>query len=276
MGENKNNKIELSLSAIMFFAPLIRNKISTSQKISPEEKNFVLGFIKLGNVNIFLLVLNILLQIFYYFYDLAILKTIGIVLISILGISLTIGSIFAISNKSIFSKDIGQKTNHKKNLLYYIPIYNIYIRYKKHNFENPNIEIKESLIFRGLLTMVAIVFKNTNILIAISILGIIKLILNINGVNLGDKYKNFINSLFEKNPEEIRSYISATIKSIFNKKTLSENLQEQKDYFRLLVKSNTKKIIFQYAIFYIICIYLLYIGYTNENILLIFATIIMS
>ena len=276
MWENKNNKIELSLSAIMFFAPLIRNKISTSQKISPEEKNFVLWFIKLGNVNIFLLVLNILLQIFYYFYDLAILKTIWIVLISILWISLTIWSIFAISNKSIFSKDIWQKTNHKKNLLYYIPIYNIYIRYKKHNFENPNIEIKESLIFRWLLTMVAIVFKNTNILIAISILWIIKLILNINWVNLWDKYKNFINSLFEKNPEEIRSYISATIKSIFNKKTLSENLQEQKDYFRLLVKSNTKKIIFQYAIFYIICIYLLYIWYTNENILLIFATIIMS
>jgi hypothetical protein len=39
--KNKDNKIEFSLSAIMFFAPLINNLINKDKNIDEKNKNFI-------------------------------------------------------------------------------------------------------------------------------------------------------------------------------------------------------------------------------------------
>ena len=286
-----NNKIELSLSAIMFFSPLIQNMLKKNKNISLEDKAFVAWSIKLWYLNIGLLLITIVLQVAFYLTKIWLMQTIGTVIMIILAISLVIWSIYAISGKSIFNSDknnINSDINNNKIdnnnitnnkleiLLNYIPLYNIYLRYKNHKFDNPDLILKESILRWSMFAIIFITAQNQVINWTILTILWVRVIALISDVDISTTMKQKINKLFKKNPEELRWYISGTIATIFNKKTISENIITQKSNYELLFKSTSKQIILEYAILDLLTIWWLYIWYMADNTALIFALLFIT
>ncbi len=272
--KNINNKIELSLSSIMFFSPLIQNLIKKKDKISTKEKSFINWFIKIGYFNITLLMITIVLQAIYYMTNNSIYQITSIIIASVLALSLVISSIYAISDIEIIKNKTQEKTennNKLEKLLNYIPLYNIYIWYKKHDFENPNIILKESIIIRWLYSLLFITFTNSKLNRLIFVILIVRIIMLINDINYWNKVKTIVNNLFKKNPEEIRWYFSGTIFWLINKKSIKENINIQKKEFEFLFKFEEKQILLEYIILFWLSIYWLYKWFVLENIIFIFS-----
>jgi len=94
--------------------------------------------------------------------------------------------------------------NKKEIIFKYLPIYNIYLWYKAHNFDKPNRRIEESILLRTLFVLVCMsgsVMISSIVLIFI-ILRIAALMSDIDFIN--NQIKQHLNKLFLKNPEEIR------------------------------------------------------------------------
>gem|GEM_PF-899714 len=90
--------------------------------------------------------------------------------------------------------------------------------YKIHNFEHPYWRAKESIILRTLFLIVAIIFQNPILSSFVLVIIIIRVASLMSGIDVLDNtIKEKINKLFQKNPEEIRCYISTTIKYFFNR-----------------------------------------------------------
>ncbi len=111
--KTNNNKIELSLSAVMFFSPLIQNLLKKNKKITEDEKWFIKWFIKVWYLNIILLIITITLQVIFYMTQIWLIQTISFILTIVLAGSLAIGSIYAISNKAIIKN---KNTDDKKTI----------------------------------------------------------------------------------------------------------------------------------------------------------------
>lgn len=140
--------------------------------IEKSDQNFLNWYIKLWYFNITLLALAIIFQITFYLKGSIIFQNIGFIISIILWISLSIWSIYAILNKEIFYNHKQQHLKQNKeslldNILYYIPIYNVYVRYNEHKFENPNIILKESLLLRAIFTIILLIFPWENTIITI-------------------------------------------------------------------------------------------------------------
>lgn len=280
MIEEKNtysNKTELSLSALMFFSPLIQNQMKKRSDINENDKNFIKWFIKIWYLNIFMLILSIWLQIIFYLTNISLIQNIGFVITIILAISLVIWSIYAISNKELIkiNKSENEKISQKDKISFiinYIPLYNIHLRYKKHNFNEPDMILKESILVWGMVSILLLV-SNEIITWFLVILIVIRIITLINGINLWEKTQKLLDNLFKKNPEESRWYIIWTIVTIFNQKSLQENIETSKNNFKLILKIEHKQILLEYIILFIMGLYMIYYGYINQNISLIISTI---
>ncbi len=264
-----NKKTELSLSAIMFFSPLIQNQINKKTNIPQTDINFIKWFIKLGYLNIILLLLAIWLQIIYYLKQNILIQKLSLLVTIILAWFLVLGVILVIIDRPITKLETKNTTNKKNNkleiILSYIPLYNIYLRYNKHDFENPDIILKESIIRRSIFSMIFLLFQNQNISWIFLTIILIRLITLINDLDRWDNIKKIINKFFIKNPEEMRWYIVWVIITIFNKKTLQENIKTQTQEFWLILKIEYKHILLQYTIFFILWIYLIYHGINKGN-----------
>jgi hypothetical protein len=95
---------------------------------------------------------------------------------------LIINSILAISEKSIFNKSNNTKNDILDVIKNYIPIYNIFLRYKAHNFDNPNKTLKESIILRGVFSILILLFSNINTILIILFIVIIRIVTITNGI----------------------------------------------------------------------------------------------
>jgi len=257
----------------MFFSPLIQNQVNKRSDISKEEKNFVKWFIKFWYINIIILFTSILAQIFFYLTNIILLQTISFITAIILAILLVIWSVYAISNKEIIKTKNETKIIKKEEkfnmILSYIPIYNIYLRYKKHNFDSPDLILKESIILWSIFILLFLIFQNININSVIIIIIIIRLITLFNNIDRPENIKNKINNLFKKNPEEIRWYVVWIIVSIFNNKNIIENIKDKKTEYELIFKIEYKQILLEYIILFILSLYLIYFSYTKDNLSLI-------
>lgn len=264
-----NNKTELALSALMFFSPLIQKQLKNKKNISVEDKLFIKWFIKIWYINIFMLIISISSQILFYFYKINLLQTFSIISTIILVIVLSIWSVLVISNKQIIkSKDSKEKQNQETNLdliLNYIPIYNIYIRYKKHEFEKPNYNIKESILIWWIVSILILFLPSTNLIIFLILLVIIRIVFLINNISLWEGIEKKIDKLFVKNPEEMRWYLIWNIKICFNKKNVKENIEKNKEEFSLILKINYKQVLVEYILFFLWIAFLLYLWYKNWN-----------
>ena len=277
-----SNKTELALSALMFFSPLIQNLIKKNNiNIEESEKNFLNWYIKLWYFNIILLGISIFFQIIYYTSNNKLFQSLWIILSIVLWISLVIWSVYAILNKEILWKNNEKDFNYKDeklldNILYYIPVYNVYKRYNEHKFENPNILLKESLLLRTVFTVFLLIFPWENLIIILILIVALRIISIANWLYWWEKFNIIINKIFKKNPEEIWGYILGVITTLFNWKKITENISNIKQKFELIPKIDYKQILSQYLILLILLWFLFYLWVSNNNINLIFAALLIT
>lgn len=261
-----NKKNEFAFCATMFFAPLIKNNLKTDKNLSDEDKSFINWYIKLGYFNISLLIVAIIFWIIQFKTNNILLQKISIGFLIALAFSLCLWTILAALNKNI-NINKNNQTNNENNLdllIYYIPIYNIYIWYNNHKFEWDNSLIKWSILLWTLFTLSSIFIQNTLINVLILILILFKIICIINWINFWKKRNNGINNMFQKNPEEIRWYIIWSITSMFNKKWIQNNIAEKKQIFEFLFKLDNKQIICEYILLFVTCVIWIYTWITHN------------
>lgn len=212
-------KIQLSLAALMFFSPLVQNIISKNNfELQEEEINFIHGYIRLGYITLAILAITLLTGISGYRLESSIINGVYTASLFLLVIILTIGAVSIIMDINIVSKNgnimnmyADENSNlepTKKIILSYIPGYNIYLRYQKHTFDQPDMLVKESIIARTIFVLLGLCttpFLTSTFLIMI-IIRIASLLGKVDIIN--PTIKAYINKLFLKNPEEIRGYIS--------------------------------------------------------------------
>lgn len=130
----------MSLAALMFFSPFVHYILrKESTPLNAQEKDFVRGYIKLGYINLILLVITIASGVANYFIDNAILQVAYAICIGLVLIVLLVGTICILSDVSLmiqknFSITFYEVGDKKALLLKFLPLYNVYIRYKLHNF----------------------------------------------------------------------------------------------------------------------------------------------
>jgi len=103
---------------------------------------------------------------------------------------------------ALYSEQIS--ADRKDIVLAYLPIYNIYKRYQEHNFDKPNLLIKESII--AWLIFMALGLATTPWRISTFLILIIRRVASLMGGMdiVSPQIKTFLNKLFLKNPEELR------------------------------------------------------------------------
>jgi len=275
MEEQKNNNIEnnkkiwYALSALMFFAPLIKYNLKSDDSISQWDKVFINWFIKLWYLNIILVVLAIISQLIYMNTKTPIYQTIKTWIFILVVVLLFIWSLLAIFKKNINLSNSEWKTDYDK-ILGFVPLYNIYLWYEKHDFDGENSYIKFGIFLRSLFSICLILFENKYVNIFFLLLILMCTISTVIWINFWEKWKKIINNLFQKNPEEIRGYVVWLLISFFNKDWLNTNITKQKNYFDFLFKLENKQIILEYVLFWVISISLIviWIAYMKYQLLL--------
>lgn len=244
---NQSLKIQLSLASLMFFSPFITHLLKDdSLELNEQDRIFVQGYVSLGWINLILVGLALLSGLFSYFYTIPILNTIYQVIVGVLIALLGIGCIWAITEIKIIKisslsnkNELTEYTNLDKahSFLAYLPGYSIYLRYMKHNFDTPDMLVKESLILWilfGIACLATTPFFAVFIWIAI-LVRIVTLLWNIDIIpqSISDSFS----SLFYKNPEEIWWYVWGTIVFVFHGnynrpywKLLVENIKNEYQY----------------------------------------------
>ena len=271
-----NTKTQLSLAAALFFSPLVQYMLKNNTRdITEKERDFIRWYIKFGYITLIFGIITIAAGVMNYLFALNILNVVYTISIFILIFLLVISVVSILSDISLLKwgdhtlQTYTIEGNKKDIILKYLPIYDIYLRYKAHSFEKPNRRIKESLLLR---TMFLLISMTWNILISSSMLIVIifriaSLMSDIDILNISVKQR--LNALFIKNPEEIRWYITWSIvylmKSCINilKKlspyTLSWEIAKEKEVYNHIIDiQGNMNIIMEYILWIILTIGLLY------------------
>lgn len=262
-----NKKNEFAFSAIMFFAPLVKNNLKTTPSLSDQDISFISWYVKLWYFNIILLIISIVFWILQFSTNNIIFQKISIAFLIILALSLCLWTILVALNKNI-NTNLNSKTTNDVNfdlILYFVPIYNIYIWYNNHQFEWDNSMIKSSILLWILFTMSSIFVPNNYVNIIILVLILFKIICTINWINFWAKRNNAINNSFQKNPEEIRWYLSWSVMSLFNKNWIKNNIYRQKEFFEFLFKIDNSQIVCEYIMLWVVCLIGICIWIMREN-----------
>lgn len=243
------NRSQLAMAALMFFSPLVQNIIKKKDMwLSLQDTKFVKGYIRLWYFSLILLLITIISGVVSYQINSWTIDTIYTISITITILILIIGTLAILTNTNILSWDkrlidLYQEniTNDKKEtVLKYLPLYNIYLRYKEHNFNTPDIFIKESILARILFCIIWLMTTPfwTSIILILIILRVASLLGNID--IMSPKIKEYINKIFIKNPEELRWYIRGWLVYVYKRVTtielltLNETVEKAKKDFSLL------------------------------------------
>ncbi len=270
-----NTKTQLSLAAALFFAPLVSYILDrTIRDISQQDKEFIRGYIKFGYITLALWTITLVAGIMNYLfvaprldalYSLCIIFLLGLLVLSMIciltDISLLKGSDYHISIYSV-------EGNKKDLILKYLPIYNIYLWYTAHSFEKPNRWIKESL----LVWLICIAVCMTGSIWAttmVSILIIIRVASLVSDIDIvATKTKQWLNTLFTKNPEELWGYVTWCIRyvatlfpTLWTRKAtplnLSAVIEQEKQAYSRIIDIDTP-LIWEYSIWLVGCISIAY------------------
>ncbi len=286
-----NTKTQLSLAAALFFSPLVQNILNKSAwDLTDKDKDFVRGYIKFWYITLLFWLITITTWILNYVFTLNILSVIYTVSIFILIFLLVISIVSILSDISLVKwGDYQIKTytveGNKKDIIFkYLPLYNIYLRYKIHCFDKPNRRIKESLLLWTVFFLVSIfgnIFLSSTMLIII-IFRVAALMSDIDFLNMN--IKQHLNALFFKNPEEIIWYItgfvSYLIKSIthtiFKMQPYSlatEITREKESYSHIMIIKGNPSIIIEYILWIFLTSGLIYFIHPNFSIRTYYASI---
>jgi hypothetical protein len=138
----------------MFFSPLVNNILNKKNiEITNDDEKFIKWYIKLWYLLIIILSITLLTWLLNYNIQseiIDILYNFSIISLTIILVAGSIG-ILTDTNILIWDKQVMDlyyehiTSDKKEVLLNYIPIYNIYLWYTQHNFNEPNILIKTTL-----------------------------------------------------------------------------------------------------------------------------------
>ena len=258
-----NKKTEFAFSAMMFFAPLIKSNIRTNSNLSDEDKVFVNWYIKLWYINIILLVIAIVLWVIQFSIWNLIIQRISIGVLILLALSLIVWTILISLWKNINlnnTLDNSEWNVDFNKLFYFIPVYNIYLWYKNHQFEWENSMIKCGIFLWSVFILLAVFIRNPYIDTILLVFILFVIVCYISWIKFWVKWDSFFNKIFFKNPEEIWWYVSGTVFSLFNKKWLKDSITEQKKQFEFLFKVDNKQIIFEYVLMWLLCLCGMFVG----------------
>ena len=217
MDASQNDSKQLALAAVMFFGIMVKWFLATNKNsFSQEEIAFIESYIQYGYITMISWVITIILVTIYYFYPSMILYWIHMVSIVVSILFLFIGTVWAMSGNVILQGKTLWYTSiqdERANIItYFIPLYNIYLRYKEHNFTNSNIRLKESIFLRSIRSVLWVMIQNQWLLIILLFLIVIRIATIGSGIDImSSKIKTIIDKSFQVNPEECRAYIIASI-----------------------------------------------------------------
>lgn len=266
MESRDSNTTMMALAALMFFSPFMHYLLNKwSLTITQQDKDFVWWYIKLGYINRVFLVITIASGVGAYLVTSPFLNILYAICIGIVLIVLLVWSICVLSDVSLhiqkdFSLTFYEVGEKKLLLLKFLPLYNVYERYKLHSFGTPNRWLKESLLWRTFFVLLALT-SHPLILSVIVVLRLLRITTLMAGIDvLHIQAKSDISNLFMKNPEEIRWYFTGTIVflikgigKLFRSPTLpltiTNCIQSEKDaYSRLYNVKRNREIWIEYFI----------------------------
>jgi len=273
-------RIQLSLAATMFFAPLVKHLLKKWHlNISEQDKKFIEGYLRLGYLTIWVLLLTIASSIVFYFAPGVVFMWISRISIVLLLIFLCIGSLWAVADVSILQEEwinlkyYENKTDKSDIILSYFPVYNIFQRYKLHDFEHPYWRAKESILMRTIFLVVIFVTKSSilgGLILTIIIIRLASLLADVDVIQPAIKQK--LSHLFIENPEEMRAYITGTITFWIRKiqwqtdvDSLHQIIDIAKKEYQHVHKIQNKNIIGQYIVGLILLSLWVIIGDTSSK-----------
>jgi len=266
-----NNKVQLALAAIMFFSPFVKNMINDEHvEIDKDDKDFIEWYVRFGYLTIGVLVIAMVSGISNYILDFTTLARLYKISIAILILLLIAGTVAAVSDMKLFQWDAkiikyyDTKSKQSDILFAYIPIYNIYLWYKLHDFDHPYRWTKESIMIWSVFLAIALLTQSIvliSFVLTIIIIRVVSLMYDID--MLDPELKNRLSKLFYKNPEELWAYITWTVKFTY-KKLFSKDLKsdikkdiesEKENYNHLYKFSDNKSLYIQYTLLAIFLIW---------------------
>ena len=263
---NANESKQLALAAVMFFGLLVKNFVQNNKnEFSETELQYIESYIHYGYITMISGIFTIICIVLYYIYPTMIFYRLHTIAIAVSIILLTIGTIGALSESIIIhnSKIVYTKTNIDASsvIMYYMPIYNIFLRYKEHNFITPNIYLKESIVVRSLRSILGLITQSQSLLIICFLIILARIVSVASGIDISNKkYKQSIHAIFQVNPEEWRAYIVGSIEYYIQQiqhkiQQLSrkECIQKHKKIYRSLEEISISVWI-QYAIWIVLLI----------------------
>ncbi len=209
----QQTRIFLSLAGLFFFAPYVQffvKKITIV--ISPEDKNFILWYAKLGYVSLVLAAVVAIMGAYNFIQPTLFVELAYTVAMYLLVALLVIGSVFIFSHTPLIKHaddviySISKIEQSQKDVLKsFLPWYNFHLWYKVHKFDHPFWLLKESLLWT-LLLVASVLMTHSVLFVGIVVLLIItRLITLMSGYDiLPLQWKKNINSLFMVNIEELR------------------------------------------------------------------------
>lgn len=263
---DRNNRIQLSLAASMFFAPFVKSLINKGHfDLSQEDRAFIQWYIRLGFLTIGALLVTIGGAIAMYFFTTVVFVWIYRLSTILLVILLLLGTLGTLANIKILQEDQElfhyQKIKNDKSdiFLSFLPVYNIYLRYKLHDFDHPYWRAKESLLWRTLFILIALWTRSAIWSWFILTIIIIRVASLMSGIDIFDEFiKKKINKLYHKNPEElwwyIRGFILFWIEKLKRTAELDKKLElkniitQEKEKMQHLFTLQNKAVVAQYFI----------------------------
>lgn len=211
MQDNKKNNItsiktELSLVALLCLAPLVQRHLRTSdEELSADDLVFIKGYIKLGNINLILLILicglgaasmlgagsifsfaylsiSALLSLLFIVGTVCVFTDIPVKILQAHTSSATTATPATATTTSTISTNETQ-FSPKNILLSYLPGYNIWLWYHLHEFATPNLILKESILVRLVFGASCFLATSTPAITLILLMGI-RVVTLINQINL--------------------------------------------------------------------------------------------
>ena len=222
MESNKNDSKQLGLAAVMFFTIMVKNFLKENEKeFSQEDKKFIESYIQYGYLSIISWIITIIFVVIYYMYPSILLYWLHTLSIVATLAVIIVGSIGVLSWSILYHKEGVQYhtviDEKEKIILYFLPLYNSIVRYNTHQFNEPNVWLKESLL-RWTVWVTIAIGQSEILLVFWTILILIRVISIAANVDiLQNKAKQIIQASFVVNPEELRSYIMATVDFIIQK-----------------------------------------------------------
>jgi hypothetical protein len=262
-------KNEFALCSIMFFAPLIHYHLKKNNYwLLEQDKLFIMWYVKYWYIVISILLLNIVLSVYNLWPTLtSIFFAIDIINI-LLVLLVTIWIFLIFSNTHVLQKntailDLKKIKSWNLNiLLEYLPISNYYFRYNKEKDIKSYWWLKESIIFTSAFVVTNLFVNNLFLIIFFIVFYIIRIATLFGGIDfISDSFKEKLDIVFHKNPEEIYWYIKGiilfSIEKVVNNWDVSDErkaylISQSKWEYSWLNNINNLDLLIEYSIYILI------------------------